>query len=114
MKLSYPQIMLVCIAVLMLTVNLCCKKGALPPGEISVNALIVNEADPAADGCGWLIKTAADTVYHATNLSAKYEIDSLKIHINYHKLAGKYSCGEVSLPLNGGIPQIQIDAIGTR
>jgi len=114
MKLSYLQQILICLAVLVLVVNLCCKKSALPPGEFSVNAIVINLGSPDADGCGWAIKTATDTVFHPTNLSAQYEVDSLKIHINYHKLAGKYECGGIPEPLNGGMPEIQIDAISKQ
>jgi hypothetical protein len=114
MKISYLQQIVICLAVILLVVNLCCKKSALPPGEVSVNAIVINEGDPAADGCGWLIKTATDTIFHPTNLSTKYQVDSLKIHINYHKLADKFECGGIPESLNGGIPEIQIDAISTQ
>jgi len=114
MKLTYLQKVLTCLAVLVLVVNLCCKKSALPPGEVSVNAIVVNYGNVDGDGCGWMIKTATDTLFHPTNLSAQYEIDSLKVHINYHKLSAKFLCGDIWQPANGGMPEIQIDAISKQ
>jgi hypothetical protein len=74
MKLTYLQKALVCLAVLVLVVNLCCKKSALPPGEVSVNAIVINDGKVDDDSCGWLIKTDADSVFHPTNFITMWRV----------------------------------------
>lgn len=92
-----------------------CKKGTDSKITIIIeDAIVVNTGDPAADGCGWLLKTNTDSTYNAPNLAVQYQVNNLKIHIAYHKLTTRYYCGQLPIPQNHGITQVQLDTIKTR
>jgi hypothetical protein len=106
-----------CAAILVVAIatTAACKKGATnKPIIFSEDATILDEGDPAADGCGWLIKTSSDSTYNASALDNQYKINNLKIHIAYHKLKPRYYCGFQAIPQNGGITEIQLDSIRTK
>jgi hypothetical protein len=88
-----------------------CKKSTNPvtTTPLQTNAVIINTAPIAADGCGWLVKiNGTNEVYSPVNLSSMYQKDSLKVNITYHVLSTKLSCGMLA---GGGVTQIQLDAI---
>lgn len=94
---------------------LSCKKSDNPTKFLNVNATIINTGSVAADGCGWLVETESpDSTFSVPELPAKYMINNLKVRISYHKLATRFSCGQVSSPKDPGITEIELDAVATR
>lgn len=90
---------------------LSCKKHnpMLIAEELTADATVINSGDPAADGCGWLIKiSGTDSTYSPKNLPVLDQIANLKVHIMYKRLSTKFQCGW--LP-GTGPTQIQLDAI---
>jgi hypothetical protein len=78
---------------------------------ISTNATIIDEGDPAVDGCGWIIKTdEADSTFNVPDLAGQYKIANLKVHIDYHKLTTRYFWGFNPV----GITEIKLDTITAR
>jgi hypothetical protein len=101
-----------CILALGIIATTSCKKNN--SSRILVdNALIINEGDPAADGCGWVVRVNGDSTYSPVNLATAYKVDSLKVHITYQKLSQKFLCGDFVGPslVSPGITEIQINAI---
>jgi hypothetical protein len=101
-----------CILALGVVAATSCKKSS--SAKILVNnATMVNEVDPAADGCGWVVRIDGDSTYSPVNLATAYKVDSLKVHVTYQKLSAKYSCGDFVGPnlVSPGITEIQINAI---
>ena len=94
------------ILVFSLLTILSCKKD-----DLSADATIINSGDPAADGCGWLIKiNSTGITYSPVSLSAMFETNGLKVHITYRILKTKFGCGDVA---GGGglLTQIQLDGV---
>lgn len=90
------------------TVLLSCKKEE---SAQKANATIVYTGALEVDGCGWLVRidsTATKpnyTYYSPTNLDKKYQVNNLRVSINYKQLSTKLNCGD--LP-NGGQTQIEV------
>jgi hypothetical protein len=106
MNLTKQFITLIFILVLPALIISSCKKGT---NDIKANAIIIDTGDPAADGCGWLIKiNSTDSTYSPKNLPVLYQIDSLKVHISYKRLTTRFGCG---MSPGHGYYQIQLDAI---
>jgi hypothetical protein len=79
---------------------------------ITANATIINEGDPAADGCGWLVKiNETDSTYNAPNLADQYKVNGLKVQVAYEKLSERFYCGMIPVPQNPGITEIKINSI---
>jgi hypothetical protein len=93
-----------------LTMLSCKKHNPVPiTEELTADATVINSGDPAADGCGWLIKiSGTDSTYSPKNLPVLDEIANLKVHITYKRLSTKFQCGW--LP-GSGPTQIQLDAV---
>ena len=70
------------------------------------NGLVLNYGNPAADGCGWVIRI--DKVdYSPVNLDTNFQKDSLKVVVDYQVLKSTFNCG-----LNDyGYQQIKIVSI---
>ena len=50
--------------------TLSCKKGNVTTKSVVANAIVINKGNPAADGCGWLIKiNGTDSLYSPSNLT---------------------------------------------
>lgn len=104
------KLLLVTIVILLAftTVLLSCKKEA---SAQKANATIVYTGALAVDGCGWLVRLDSannkpgNVYYSPTNLEKKYEVNNLRISINYKVLSTKFNCGD--LP-NGGQTQIEV------
>lgn len=97
---------LICILTFILVIISSCKKD-----DLSADATVINSGDPAADGCGWLIKiNSTGITYSPVNLSVMFETDGLKVRIAYRVLKTKFGCGDV---VGGGtlLTQIQLDGI---
>ncbi len=100
---------MVCMALLIAIESSCKKENNNKSTTHITNAIIINTAPIAADGCGWLVKiNGTNEVYSPVNLSSTYQKDSLKVNITYHVLPTKLSCGMLA---GGGVTQIQLDAI---
>jgi hypothetical protein len=94
---------------------LSCKKNNGTAQLVTADATIINGGPAAADGCGWLIKIdATDSIYNAPNLTAKYQVDRLKVNITYHKLSTRFYCGDVVPALDPGMTEIQLTTIKIR
>ena len=52
---------------------------------------IITYADPATDGCGWVINID-NTEYHPINLNETYKINGLEISIKYSLLLSEWEC----------------------
>ena len=87
-----------------------CKKD-----ELTATATVVFTGDPAADGCGYLVKIdGTGTEYSPVNLSSDFAINNLKVNIRYQVLASKSACGNIAGGSNSGITQIRLDNIAKQ
>ena len=92
---------LLLLTVLMFALSIsACKKGDQP---VFTDATVINGGEPAADGCGWLIRIG-NIHYSPTNLPDEYKETELKVGIRYETLTSKYLCGIGATP----IPQIKL------
>ena len=99
------------VLILCITAVLSCKKNSTNP-SVTANALVLNYGDPAADGCGWIIKiTGTDSTYSPVTLADAYKTDSLKVTISYTLADSKFNCGW--LP-GGGVTQIKLGTISKQ
>jgi hypothetical protein len=114
MKLFKLQHLFFATLALLILTALSCKKNDNSSSVKSMDAIVINTGPQAADGCGWLIKAANDSIYNATNLTSQYQVDSLKVHITYRKLAPRFYCGNIVRTLNPGITEIQLNTITKR
>ena len=83
-----------CALILMLIAGLMavsCDKKNEPTLE-SVNGLVLNYGDPAADGCGWVIQVDK-VIYSPVNLNTNFQKDSLKVVVDYQLLNSYFACG---------------------
>lgn len=101
-KLSMFSILLTLIAI-----GISCESDSTPTGIIE-DATVVWGGDPSKDGCGWLLETQ-DSIYKPMEIPSGFEVDNLKVVINYQKLNSKYICG-----WSLGITYIQISTIKLR
>ena len=92
----------------------CTKENKVTGPTVTADATIIYTGSEIADGCGWLIKTDADSVFNAPNLATKYQVDKQKVHITYRTLTTTYFCGQISALQNRGITQIAIYTIKVR
>jgi hypothetical protein len=97
------------ITLLVLAVVVACKKTN-GPLEKTEDATVVNAGDPAADGCGWQLRTA-DSTYSPVNLAAQYQTGGLSVRVTYHRTGTRSYCGFAVPQVNRGFAQIQIDNI---
>src|ERR1700744_469604 len=74
----------------LLTITGCKKTGV---NDVSENATIIYAGDPAADGCGWEVKTASDSTYLPLNLAVQYQVSNLSVNITYHRTGTRTICG---------------------
>lgn len=88
----------------------CKKEDNSKPEDIrqSENA-IITFADPASDGCGWLI-FIDDKEYHPVNLDEAYKVNGLQISIKYVLLPSEWECS----PWRRKYEQIKIISISKR
>jgi len=71
-----------------------CTKTDDKNAAVITDAIVYNSGAVASDGCGWIIKIpATDSTYSPVNLSDSYKINNLKIHVRYHPLSTKFTCG---------------------
>jgi hypothetical protein len=71
---------------------------------------VINYGNPSADGCGWVIRV--DQVdYKPENLDKTYEVNNLKVNIDYNLLKSSYQCG---LAANIGFSYIHINSISKK
>jgi hypothetical protein len=62
-----------------------------------VSARVVDQGDPAADGCGWHIIGDDGTDYIPKNLGAAFKQDGLRVIISF-TIDGKLPCGFTPVP----------------
>lgn len=104
------------VLVLLLGVFFSCKKEGRNTYK-EVNSTVIYAGEPAADGCGWLIRidntanNSTNAYYSPINLTDDYKKNNLSVIISYSVLNTKFQCG--SNP-NSGTTQIQINAIRKR
>lgn len=79
------------------------KAGKASQTDHSVKAIIMDEGDPAADGCGWTVMIDS-TRYKPTNLSDEFKVTDLKVKVTYEELETIYRCGLAALPM----PELKI------
>ena len=60
--------------------------------ETTYAGLVRFSGDVAVDGCGWVIDVENGT-FHATNLSAEFQQDSLEVELSYKKTNETFNCG---------------------
>ena len=105
---------------LLLFVVLSCKKLRDSPKVdnskiISADVTVIYSGPQAADGCGWLVKTdVADSIFSVPDLAAQYQVNNLKLHITYHRLATRFYCGDISMSQAPGITEIKFDTAIAR
>lgn len=83
---------------LFLIVSYACTKQPIPTPEdsltqTSVTAQVINTGPVAADGCGYLIRTADNQDLKAVNLDAVFMQNKLKVSLTYTTSSKKFSCG---------------------
>ena len=72
-------------------------------GEIEITDIkegLIRFADPAVDGCGWLVYTD-EALYKPVNLAPAYKKDTLEVLFTFDRLTSRADCG----PFNGAIYQ---------
>jgi hypothetical protein len=84
-------------------ISFSCKQSSDISGSQYSKGLILYFGDPAVDGCGWMVQTN-DSIYAPTNLDTKFQIDSLKVVLNFNRLNSTWNCGW----RNPGYRQIKI------
>jgi hypothetical protein len=97
------NIMLI-VALLTVTSISFCKKE---PKLLTAKATIIDMGQPAADGCGWMVKIDS-TYYNPVNLPDDYKKANTTIKISYYLLATKYQCG---IAANLKYSQIDIESV---
>jgi len=60
--------------------------------KAGTEGLILFTGEIAVDGCGYMLKLE-DHLYKPINLPASFEIDSLKVIVNYELTQDGYQCG---------------------
>lgn len=85
-----------------------CKKNSSNQA-LNVSAKIVDQGNPAADGCGWHIVTDSGIDYMPKNLDSAFHVDSLPVIISFIP-EGKDACG--LLPAE--FPAIRLTTIKKR
>lgn len=102
------------LSLLLLMVTIGCKKQSGLQAVVAVNATIYDTGDPAADGCGWLIKPDNENAtFKPINLSDEYKKDKAKVIITYTILSTNYT-GCIQVPGSTGMNQIEIKSIALR
>ncbi|WP_183579944.1 hypothetical protein HDF18_25575 [Mucilaginibacter sp. X5P1] len=115
MKLNLFYKSILSILTLSVCVILSCKKSDHATNIINADATVLNTGSTAADGCGWLIQVETpDSTFSIPDLPAQYQVNNLKVHIAYHKLATRFYCGQLALAKDPGITEIELDAIKKR
>src|SRR4051812_28552754 len=80
------------LSLLLLTIAIGCKKQSGLQTVVAVNATILYTGDPAADGCGWLIKPDNENAtFKPVNLSDDYKKNNTKVTIFYTILSTNYT-----------------------
>ena len=87
------RIILFTVITLLLLYGVGCKKedNSKPEDILQSENAIITFADPASDGCGWLI-FIDDKEYHPVNLDEAYKVNGLQISIKYVLLASEWEC----------------------
>ena len=107
---KYPNIMRHGFAAAVALFLICgCRKDS-HINDLKTDAIILDLGNPAADGCGWVIRVG-NIDYKPENLDSKWERDSLKVRINYDMMKGSYSCG---IAANIGFSYIHLNDIRER
>jgi len=102
----HPVLLILDLALSIIYISSCKKDES----KFTEDATVIYTGPLAADGCGWLIKSAAtDSTYSPKNLAASFQVDGLKIHVSYDKLKTRYHCGQIAN--SPGITQITIKSI---
>jgi hypothetical protein len=102
------------LSLMFLTAVIGCKKQSGLQTVVAVSATIHYTGDPAADGCGWLIKPDNENAtFKPINLSDNYKTDNAKVTISYLILSTNYT-GCVQVPGGAGMNQIEIKSIAFR
>ncbi|MBL7833642.1 MAG: hypothetical protein JNK18_06790 [Cyclobacteriaceae bacterium] len=79
------------------------RAGAKTRTSQAVKAIVLDEGEPAADGCGWTLMIDS-TRYKPTNLSDEFKMTDLKVKVTYEELETIYRCGIAALPM----PELKI------
>ncbi len=80
------------ILVLFLSVFVVSSCNSEGPEIIETRATVIDAGNPAADGCGWLIRIdGAD--YHPTYLNSQYHQNGLEVLVKVEYLSTDFSCG---------------------
>ncbi len=69
-----------------------CKQNSEEVGSQYQKGLILYLGDPAVDGCGWMVQVN-DSLYSPINLDPKFQVESLKVTLNYTVLSSTWKCG---------------------
>lgn len=73
-----------------------CKKSLryqdVDPAQKQATGTVLYTGEPAADGCGWLIKIN-DVTYSPDNLSSYFKINNIQVKIKYTVSEADYVCG---------------------
>jgi hypothetical protein len=88
MKTSPIKLILMAVLIFSITA-LSCKKDK---NLLVADATVIDAGNPAADGCGWMIKID-DTLYSPINLPENYKKTDSKVKIDFYVLTTKYQCG---------------------
>lgn len=74
------------------------KSGTSKRTTEPVAAIVMDEGDPAADGCGWTLMI--DSVrYKPTSLDDQFKITDLRVNVTYEELETIYRCGLAASPM---------------
>lgn len=95
MKQRLPSILFF---ILWLTVSVACVKQPNPVPETQITSqnivgTIVYTGPIAADGCGYLIRTADNQEFKPMNLSNEFQQDGLAVLVNYTISSEPFACG---------------------
>jgi len=92
------------VGILLIGLNSC--NSSDDPTIIEAQGIVVDAGEPAADGCGWLVRIAG-VDYSPTYLNTQYREDGLEVLITFEPLESTFICGLMA----DQIPQIRIEQI---
>ena len=95
---------LICLCSLLIFALISCDSDDLT--IVETQGTVLDSGDPAADGCGWLIRIDGIN-YSPTYLNSQYRQDSLTVLIKAEFLTSTFTCGISA----NDIPQIRIEQI---
>jgi hypothetical protein len=108
MKSIKTRILIIAIITLLPVLYSACKKDGNKSKK--ANGMVLNLGNPAADGCGWVIRV--DHVdYTPINLDTTFQQDSLQVKVTYDLLQSRFQCGFAA---NIGFSEIKIKSISEQ